>query len=321
MVPSPDEYSVAETISVLQRLSRGGVGEPVRVADLVESETDREPYHLLAFLGTLNLLDFDQGDDGEWRVIIREQAQRYFVESLTEYLKHDLSVFRSWEEGRKNMITPANVFYGTQFLHYLERERKETLPTPRPLREATVVKAVIKAKFAYRRQPRYLFEYHRKSEQAKLLGGLVEKSDTSRRKALAREIDEEIPGLSLELGTDYYLKHLNGFEQEVVSFTYGAYAVYDVHYYLIDFAENGSIDVTDQNAWVTIDEIRDGRSRDGHEIFPLQSQVVDLMERQPYSIKVPARFDPVAFVRSYWQELVGLISTLSFLFVLLRFIL
>lgn len=295
------------------------VGEFIPVERGSDMESDQGIQRVLELFEVLGVLEFRESH-GSWELRFNELRQVYFAKSLLKYMENDLTVFHSWEEGRKNVITSANIFYGTQFLHYLEKNREKALPDPDPLRERSVVKAIIKADFNYRKKPLYLFEYHRKPEQYKLIGGLVEDHDSDLREALEREIDEETPRLNLDQGDDYYLKHLKEYDQKVISYTYGAYSEYAVHYYLVDFIDGIEFDLSGQNEWLTIDEIKKGRSKEGDEIFPLEEEVIELMERQPPSINVPAPFDPMVFIKSYWRELIAIVTLISFMIGLLRLI-
>lgn len=316
-----DNLNKDNTKEIVREISECDVGEQIQITNLTDSEHAQNLFHLLALFDTMGLLDLSRDEHDKWIVTIEHESQRYFIGSISYYLEEDLTVFRTWDEGRKDLITSANIFYGTQFLHYLERERKEAVSDPKPLRTGTVVKAIIKADFDYKECPRYLFEYDRKAEQCKLIGGLVEDPDISKKKALEREIDEEIPGVSLELGEDYYLKHLCESKSDIVSFTYGAYSLYTVHYYQVDFEENISLELTHNNKWLSLEEIRKRRTKDGNEIFPLTPEVQNLLERQPSSLEVSANFHPISFIKFYWQEIVGIITILSFIIGLLKFVL
>lgn len=311
----------SETVELIQEIGECEVGERVQITDLPNAEKGQSPLPPLFIFDMFGFINLCEGDSGKWTITIEHKSQQYFLRSIAQFIDEDLTIFRSWDEGRKDLITPANIFYGTQFLHYLEKEREEALPDPKPLRKGTVVKAIIKADFDYKKGSRYLFEYDRKAEQYKLIGGLVENPDVSNRKALEREIDEEIPRLDLELGEDYHLKHLDEFENDVVSFTYGAYSTYTIHYYLVDFEEDVSLNLTQQNTWLTMGEIRDCQSKNGNEVFPLELEVMQLLERQPISLEVPATFNPVSFVKSYWQEITGLVSIVSLIIAISRLVL
>lgn len=308
-----DRGATGEIEGILDALSRQGVGSDIPVTELSETSSD-SILEVLRFLDLFGVIELTRGQEGEYTLSIEYPQQYYFIQSLSQYQENDLTVFRAWDEGRKDEVDSTNLFYGTQFLHYLERERVNEVADPQAFRNETVVKAIVKADVGYYKQPRYLFEYHRKSEQYKLLGGLVEDSDSSRRKALEREINEELPDEHLELGDDFLLNHVDAFEQEVVSFTYGAFSRYDVHYYLLDLDESiDNIDTGSFGEWLTLDEIQAGQTRDDKEVYPLEPEVVSLMQRQPTSNKIVSTVDPLHLLYEYRREIVEIATIISLL--------
>lgn len=219
--------------------------------------------------------------DGE-SITIKSFTSLMFIKSLTEYVDNNIEILSGWEEtkGRPNEITEKNILLSEIFLYAMERKRISLLGTAaKELRTNSVVRVIFKAKI--NGKDNYLMQYDSVAKQYQLIGGYIDYTDKDAIAAAIREISEELPEADFDYNMNYKLREVYKTKQveKAISNTYCVYSAYEVialFAYDVDNAVLHKIDPR-QNAWVSLEEIVNGKARDGRKVFRISQEMQDAM--------------------------------------------
>jgi hypothetical protein len=220
--------------------------------------SDEEAAGLATALVTiLKALDAVQvtGPDGRQLVKARSPMAHFFLMSLAAYVREGRPILSNWErEGiTEGPYSVHEVLSGPQFLYFLEKRRIDE-KIAGPIRKATVVKAIIKARVRGKGKPVFLLQYDPYAREYQLIGGHKRATDIDIETALRREIQEELSHSTTGFALNYDIIPLGKVTKRELSLTYGVYTEYDLHYSQVRF-NKGLLHLGPNDRWVTQDEL------------------------------------------------------------------
>lgn len=270
-------------IVVLNKIIEKPVRERVLLNELMDEKSCYGCIHsLLYFLDVFGVVEFND----EYLKIKSDKA-RYFIFSIKEYISEGMLLFDGWSDikGVSLETREDNIFKGTQFLHLMEKRRLHHCPHPKILRKGQVARVIIKAHID--NEDCILFQYDDKTQQFKTIGGNGDDSDVSLESTVKREIREELPICrKLHHSGSYKLVKLYHETRVTVSNTHGALSEYEVHFFLmIDVPDMSYFDLQPNDRWISIDEIKNGVTKDNKAIYETSRDLFNDIESAQYSIR------------------------------------
>lgn len=256
--------------------------EIIKINDLyTDSECERCILSTLTFLNVLGVIELTEST-----LKIKSLTAKYFISSYINYFSNDLKLFTNWEEqkGKLPELKENNMFFGPNFLYYMEKRRVETCSNSLPIRYGDVSRVIIKTK--YKGKYCYLMQFDPKTHQYKTIGGNKELFDRDNVETLKREISEELPKSKLTYNENYKLKLMCNSKERIISSVFGAYTEYDLHFYHAYEINGDELILAQNDRWITIDEIKKRRADDGVEVFHMSQEVISEMESLQSSIKL-----------------------------------
>ncbi|MGW4852768.1 NUDIX domain-containing protein [Streptomyces sp. NPDC004288] len=208
------------------------VEELGRRAGLPPGEAPTVVSAVLALVGAFGVLREGTDPSGAPAVTVISPAAAYFLRGLAAYIRSGHAVLDNWERAgtEAGPYTDGQVLAGPQFLYLTESRRLALDADAVPLREVDVVQVVVKARHRGGGRARYLLQYDERARQYQLPGGYVRASDTDRRAAAIRELEEELPGYRHRADRDG-LTELGVVEAVQPSRTFGALSGYRVTFF------------------------------------------------------------------------------------------
>jgi len=198
-------------------------------------------------------------DGSSIQIRARSEAARLFLASLSAFLEADAFVVRDWQRKgiREERFGYQDLSQGVQLLYLLERLRL-AYPGAQPIRNARVVKALVKAEVDG--IPKYLVQYDAKTHGFQLIGGHVLNSDESDETAIKREISEELRQNIFEFGRSARVQRLGSVRAAEMSLTIGAFTEYEITYFqlFVDFP----LQTQSSDTWVTAEQLAEGKTPD-----------------------------------------------------------
>ncbi|MEU6983860.1 NUDIX hydrolase [Streptomyces sp. NPDC046324] len=213
----------------------GPVTEPElgRRAGLAPEDAGTVVPTVVALLSVFGVLRQGAEPDGTATVAVISPQAAYFLRSTAAYLRAGHAVLDNWERtgAEEGPYTGSQALAGPQFLYLAESRRLALDPDAVPLRQVEVVQVVVKARHRGRGgRAQYLLQYDEKARQYQLPGGHVRSSDTDRRAAAIRELEEELAGYQHRPDRDV-LTELGTVEAVQPSRTVGAVSGYRVTFF------------------------------------------------------------------------------------------
>jgi 8-oxo-dGTP pyrophosphatase MutT (NUDIX family) len=191
----------------------------------------------------------------------RSEIAGYFLQSLGQFLDHDLPLVSNWErEGAGASRLHQVLDSGAQFLYSMERKRQDHDADMLPIRQLEVVVAIIKARRASDGEPVVLMRLDDDAGQYQAIGGKVRPSDRSLSAAVKRELIEEIDVRNQLTGRDYRLNKLTDLYDSEVSNTTGIYTNYHLHIFHVTI-DRPSLHLGHLDKWVSLSDIRNGKTQ------------------------------------------------------------
>lgn len=198
---------------------------------------------------------------GELLVGAKSEVGRFFLKSLSLYLRHGLSLIDEWARRETTSGAEGTRLIGVDFLYAMERRRVFRYGIAEPIRYERPSQIVIKAFCSVRKQPVYLTQYDRFAQQYQLIGGRAEGNENPT-ETMQRELAEELPLNVLRPGVDY---ELDVIAQDLVvtqlSPTLGAFTEYRFSIFTAQFAQ--PLILGEHDRWVTEEELFLGTLADG----------------------------------------------------------
>ncbi|MDI6098768.1 NUDIX domain-containing protein [Actinoplanes sp. NEAU-A12] len=212
-------------------------------------------------------IEVDEGPDGP-RVRAVSSHGSYFAASWSAYIREGEPILANWGRpaSADGPYLAHDVLHGSQLLYLIERQRIGEKENPIPLREATVVQVVLKAKTRGRRGASYLMQYDQEAQQFQFIGGHVRTSDSSARVAATRELAEELPANRFSFmpsGDD--LVEIGSSELTGLSRAYGVATRYHFTFFHLRTRQR-TIALGPADRWVSAKEIASGQTRSGDRI-------------------------------------------------------
>lgn len=242
---------------------------------------------VLGILALLRVFDAvlitQDSSDRETRVKARSETALYFLRSLGQFIRKDLTLTSNWErKGVGQNVSPVQLISsGTQLLHIMEKIRTEEHGDLTPIRKVfvsqAVIKARVKARVKGRRKPMYLVQYDDLARQFQFIGGRRRKSEADPLTVMKREINEELPGNKLAYQEDYDLLELvSNLELTSLSPTFGAFSSYNFTIYQAVF-RCPKLVLGHNDKWTTLSELTSGETKDGTPISSEIARKVDVL--------------------------------------------
>ena len=223
----------------------------------------------IAFLEALGAVRTIRSEnDSSVSVKASTQTGYYFLRSIAEYMESGVPIVDEWKRGNVSTDSPhpRPLDFASQLLYLLEQRRLEQCLAPNPIRDVSVSQAIIKARLRWSRQPVFLVQYDRTAQQYQMIGGRMRPADRDTDTVMRRELAEELPKSSLVKERRYELQELAvDLEHTGLSPTFGAYTKYLFTFYQVKF-EGFQLDLGDNDRWVSLEEIKTGKTRDGMRI-------------------------------------------------------
>lgn len=237
---------------------------------------------IVNFLELFGLLSVENRYERNY-IKLSSEVSKLMILSLKEYFENDLKLIDHWDEV-KGLYTELNentMFSGTTFLYEMERQRINALDNPKPIKYGDVAKVFIKSKI--KGEDCFLFQFDSNVSQYKLIGGMKKSSDKDIRAAMIREIKEELHKSNMIFNKDYKLTKISEINQKLLSKKFGAYCEYNITFFHAYNIENKKLKLSNLDRWISVSEIKNGRTNDDQEIFPIEKSLLDLVNAQNYS--------------------------------------
>lgn len=143
-----------------------------------------------------------------------------------------------------------------------------------PLRATSVSQVIIKAHVRWYGD-RFLMEYDKIGAMYQLIGGHVREDDTSVLEAVSREIREELPRNNFDFESRDSLRQLASSQEVLMSRTLGVNTEYSFTIFHVQFGLQRLIIKPAVNRWVSLKELKQGRTRSGDTVANDWVRIVD----------------------------------------------
>jgi 8-oxo-dGTP pyrophosphatase MutT (NUDIX family) len=211
-------------------------------------------------------------------VVVNGERAQLFIKSMCAHLSDGLPMALDWQTGLEIKAAAQ----GAVILAEVESLRKNNVVKPTPVREVNAVNALILKRgddgiFVY-------MQYDDKARQFQLIGGKVEPEDIDPMHTLQREIQEELNEPNLRLFDHYQLEPLaEHFEKITLSPTFGVVTSYAIRFFHV-LGLRFPLPEDAQNRWISVAEIRQGATSDGHKISDLPILFERIWDTLPSSV-------------------------------------
>lgn len=290
--PSTVRKGLLELLELLsQQQDFRNVGELV---DRLENSTKNAHsvwsiIELLTVIGVLEVIANQRICD--CRVRIKSDVASLCLQSLKNYLEHDLTIIENWErasiKGLMNDGESANS--GVRFLQDMEEKRTSQVEHPVPLKCEEIAQAIIKARVQGRDEPLYLVQRDQVAKQYQLIGGHRDKRDANMMLTMQRELEEELSRTTLKYNGNYRLKLLaSNINIQQISQSSGAFKEYQFSIYSVEF-DMDALELNKGDLWVTLGELMAGHTDTGEKIHvdyitQLDEMIAGGIEDMPLSL-------------------------------------
>lgn len=215
---------------------------------------------ILTTLNSVSVTDFPGGVSPAIKA--RSEPAFYLHKSLAAYIRESQPLLSNWERlgtlGDERVELPS-MHNGPQFLRFMETGR-----VPRtPIREHTVVKAIISSENGRSGERSYLVRFNEITKMYHLIGGRQRRSDSNLEITLRRELHEELSLVRDSNIASVEIKALgNPVEHVGIAPSIGATTRYMLHYYAVHL-RNISLGADPSLQWISGQELLGGSARDG----------------------------------------------------------
>ncbi len=211
-------------------------------------------------------------------VSINGERAQLFIKSMSAHLADGLPMLLDWQSGLETKATAQ----GAVILAEVEALRKNNIPRPTPVREVNAVNALI-LKHDLDDILIYM-QYDDKARQFQLIGGKVEPEDIDPAHTLLREMQEELNREDLRLTEHFQFEPLaEHFEKITLSPTYGVVTSYTIRFFHVSRL-TFMLPEDHQNRWISVYEVRQGQTDDGHKISDLPMLFERIWDTLPSSV-------------------------------------
>lgn len=309
---------------------------PADFTNLISTDVREKASVLDSLIPTIELLKavgvvetFRTENPPSMSVRASSQTAYYFLRSLAEFIESDVSIVADWKrrEISRDSPHPRPFDSGAQLLYLLEQRRLEEFPAPQPIRELHVSQAIVKARLRWSRQSVFLVQYDREAQQYQVIGGRMRSTDRDAIAVMRRELAEELPENLPVKERKFELKELAADLEHVgLSPTFGAYTKYMFTFFHVKF-DAFELQLGENDRWVTIKEIKAGKTRDGKRIanevaIKLDRELLHGLDGLGLSLERSQPFPLVRILRERSWEVTGiLVSALGVLVAIIIFIL
>jgi 8-oxo-dGTP pyrophosphatase MutT (NUDIX family) len=208
------------------------------------------------------------------RIAPRSEIGGLAVRSMSRLIGQGLVVVDDWTKVGAEWANAADILEkGASLLWVIERRRISGGDAV-AINKEDVSRVVIKA-LAGDGSSRFLMRLGRNTKKVQMIGGHVEMGEDPLQ-AVNREIAEEMPSANLQFSVDYKLSEPFTIKFSDFSIRTGAYTEYTVWHYFAT-SMNGPPEKSADLKWVTVDELRAGKTSDGLEILPNPRNIAPLI--------------------------------------------
>jgi hypothetical protein len=241
--------------------------QPAQRLDVLAAALSMEAAHLYGIAQMLRLFGIvtltpdkdaiDAADINAVQIQASSQAAKYTLNSLAAYADDGQQIVTDWQTRGLQDDLLAN---GASFLGQLDAQRLRLSDDPQPSRVQAVAQVIIKRTNPQTGQPELLFQWDEAASQYQLIGGRKSDDDPDMLTTIQREISEELPGNSLQYGTDYDLKPLLHDQPTAptVSRTFGALTQYRFTLYLMTALRQAPV-LSADDAWIRLQDAQTGQ--------------------------------------------------------------
>ncbi len=228
--------------------------QPLEALVAVDSNTYAILFGYLQFLKHLGVVEINGTDSiSQSQIRATSQTAKYLLNSLADYVEHELPLIRDWETRGLQESPFAN---GASFLYQLEKRRFDQFDNPNPTRHSKVANVLIKRDNPQNEQPEILMQFDDKAGQFQLIGGRWRESDGADLLAtMIRELEEELPLNQMKYEQNYSLAKIADITPPLtLSPTFGALTQYELSiYHCRDLETNLVLQPIDQ--WISIEAV------------------------------------------------------------------